>query len=51
MNGRRELADIAGQHGQVVCTAWVSVVLVLYPVCAWYARLKRTHKRWWMSYI
>lgn len=35
----------------VVYAAWVGVVLALYPVCAWYARLKRKHKRWWMSYL
>ncbi|MBL0742670.1 DUF1624 domain-containing protein [Chryseolinea lacunae] len=30
---------------------WISVVLVLYPVCAWYNRYKSTHKDWWLSYL
>lgn len=30
---------------------WISVVLVLYPVCRWYSRYKQTHKQWWLSYV
>jgi uncharacterized membrane protein len=30
---------------------WISVILVLYPLCAWYDKYKSTHKQWWLSYI
>jgi uncharacterized membrane protein len=31
--------------------AWLSVVLILYPVCKWYNRYKSTHNQWWLSYL
>jgi uncharacterized membrane protein len=31
--------------------AWISLVVVLYPVCKWYNRYKSTHTNWWLSYI
>jgi uncharacterized membrane protein len=31
--------------------AWISVVLLLYPLCVWYNRYKSTHKDWWLSYL
>jgi len=30
---------------------WWLVVLMLWPVCAWYARVKRVRPRWWMGYL
>jgi uncharacterized membrane protein len=30
---------------------WVAVVLLLYPVCAWYAAVKRRHAAPWLSYL
>jgi hypothetical protein len=30
---------------------WVGVVLVLWPVCAWYAGLKRRHPGGVLSYL
>lgn len=30
---------------------WVLVVVALYPVCRWYARLRQRKRRWWMSYV
>jgi len=30
---------------------WLSTLLVLYPVCRWYSRLKATRPRPWMSYL
>ena len=35
----------------ITYVVWISVVLVLYPVCRWYSRYKQTHKQWWLSYI
>jgi uncharacterized membrane protein len=31
--------------------AWISVVVLLYPICKWYNRYKSTHTQWWLSYL
>ena len=31
--------------------AWITVVLLLYPLCSWYNNYKNTHKHWWLSYL
>jgi hypothetical protein len=28
-----------------------TVVLALYPVCRWFAGLKRRRRDWWLSYL
>jgi len=30
---------------------WTCVVLAFYPLCRWYAGLKRRRKDWWLSYL
>jgi hypothetical protein len=30
---------------------WVTVLLLVYPLCAWFAALKRRRKDWWLSYL
>lgn len=30
---------------------WLLVVVLLYPVCLWFARLKERRKDWWLSYV
>jgi uncharacterized membrane protein len=31
---------------------WITVVLLLYPLCKWYDRYKSNHKdKWWLSYL
>ena len=35
----------------VVYAAWVLAILLLYPLCRWYARYKATHSSWWLSYM
>jgi uncharacterized membrane protein len=35
----------------VVYAIWISVVLVLYPACAWFAKLKDRRRDWWLSYL
>ena len=35
----------------VVYTVWTGVVVLLYPVCLWFARLKESRKDWWLSYF
>ena len=35
----------------VVYVAWIAVIIALYPVCRWYAELKKRRKDWWLSYL
>lgn len=35
----------------VVYLIWVAILLMLYPVCAWFANIKKTRKDWWLSYL
>jgi uncharacterized membrane protein len=35
----------------VVYLVWAVVVLLLYPLCRWYAGLKRRRNDWWLSYL
>ena len=30
---------------------WVAFVLILYPGCRWFSRLKARRKDWWLSYL
>jgi len=30
---------------------WVLVVVMLYPVCAWFARMRQRSSAWWLSYL
>jgi hypothetical protein len=34
-----------------VYLTWAIVVLLLYPLCRWYAVLKQRRSDWWLSYI
>jgi uncharacterized membrane protein len=34
-----------------VYVVWIAVLLLLYPVCLWYARLKQRRHEWWLSYL
>jgi uncharacterized membrane protein len=35
----------------VVYGVWIGVVVMLYPVCRWYAGLKSRRREWWLSYV
>ena len=35
----------------VVYLVWISVVIVLYPVCRWFAGIKAHRNDWWLSYL
>jgi hypothetical protein len=36
----------------VVYGVWIFVVLLLFPLCNWYDRYKRSHReKWWLSYL
>lgn len=30
---------------------WAVVIIVLFPLCRWYAALKQRERRWWLSYL
>lgn len=34
-----------------VYLVWAVVVIALYPLCRWYADLRRRHHAWWLSYL
>ena len=34
-----------------VYVVWIVVLLLLYPVCHWFARLKQRRHDWWLSYL
>ncbi len=35
----------------IVYLAWIIGVLLLYPLCKWFAGVKQRHKKWWLSYL
>jgi uncharacterized membrane protein len=35
----------------VVYAVWIAVVLILYPLCRWYAALRQRSTAWWLSYL
>jgi hypothetical protein len=35
----------------VVYLLWIAVVVLLYPLCLWFARLKARRSDWWLSYM
>jgi uncharacterized membrane protein len=35
----------------VVYLLWLAVVVVMFPLCRWYANVKRRRTDWWLSYL
>jgi hypothetical protein len=35
----------------VVYLSWIAGVLLLYPLCKWFAGVKARRKDWWLSYL
>jgi len=35
----------------VVYVVWIVVLVLLYPACLWFGRLKRRRHDWWLSYL
>ncbi len=35
----------------VVYACWIAGVLLLYPLCRWFARVKQRRRDWWLSYL
>jgi uncharacterized membrane protein len=34
-----------------VCAMWLTVVVLVYPLCWWFSELKRRRREWWLSYL
>jgi len=34
-----------------IYTVWLAVVILLYPLCSWFAAIKRRRIEWWWSYL
>jgi hypothetical protein len=35
----------------VVYVCWIAGVLLLYPLCKWFAGVKARRRDWWLSYL
>ncbi len=35
----------------ITYSIWAILIIILYFLCRWYDRYKRTHKHWWLSYL
>src|SRR3954470_14946126 len=46
-----ELLAQAGFSLPVVYLFWIAGVLTLYPICRWYAGVKRRRNDWWLGYL
>jgi uncharacterized membrane protein len=50
MGGAQAAANF--RHGLgAVYILWIVVVVLLYPVCRWFAKVKSRHQNWWLSYL
>ncbi|HEY8411979.1 MAG TPA: heparan-alpha-glucosaminide N-acetyltransferase domain-containing protein [Pyrinomonadaceae bacterium] len=44
-------APNAGFNLAVVYLSWIAGVLLLYPLCKWFATVKQRRRDWWLSYL
>jgi len=52
MGGPRELFPSPfGYSLWVTYLVWLLVVVSLYPLCKWFAKIKSTHRATWLSYL
>ncbi len=51
MGGTVKFPENYGYSLGVVYVVWISVVILMYPLCLWYARLKERRRDWWLSYL
>ncbi|MGZ4900257.1 MAG: hypothetical protein ACXV8X_11425, partial [Candidatus Angelobacter sp.] len=52
MGGPRELFPADFGYGLwVVYGVWLLTVVLLYPLCRWFANVKSTRRDWWLSYL
>jgi hypothetical protein len=40
-----------GSSLTVVYVLWLAVAVVMFPLCRWYADVKRRRTDWWLSYL
>ena len=45
------LSGKVGFNLAVAYACWIAVVLLLYPLCKWFAGVKRRRRDWWLSYM
>jgi uncharacterized membrane protein len=50
-NNPPEVLARAGFPLPVVYVVWIAGVLALYPICRWYAGVKRRRSDWWLGYL
>ncbi len=41
----------SGFNLAVVYACWIVGVILLYPLCKWFAAVKQRRKNWWLSYL
>jgi uncharacterized membrane protein len=46
-----EVLALAGFSLPVVYLFWIAGVFALYPICTWYAGVKRRRNDWWLGYL
>jgi uncharacterized membrane protein len=52
MGGPREIFPPGyGFNLWVVYAVWIAAIVMLYPVCRWFAHLKQRRRDWWLSYL
>jgi uncharacterized membrane protein len=52
MGGPRQLfPPDFGYDLWVVYVVWFSIVIAMYPLCRWYAKVKARRREWWWSYL
>jgi len=49
--GWQNLPPGIGFNLGVVYAAWIVGVLILYPLCKWFAGVKQRRRDWWLSYL
>jgi uncharacterized membrane protein len=50
-NNPPDILARAGFSLGVVYVVWVAGVIALYPLCSWYAGVKRRRNDWWLGYL
>jgi uncharacterized membrane protein len=52
MGGPEQLFPATFGYGLwVVYGVWLLTVVILYPLCRWFAKVKATRRDWWLSYL
>lgn len=34
-----------------VYVIWIGIVVIIYPLCLWFANIKQRRHDWWLSYL